>query len=815
MRNVRNAINFFLSAPFRSVYRILYRRLKRLLSAKNFIQQSKSSLAYEDALEYIETKLNEKKSYDLLIEKVEILIEILEFDKALQILNEDLMDYQSYEVHYMKAQCLQKLGQFSEEIEKSYKQALKLAPSEAKDSLAYLYFSYMWEAYPLNENLLKQITNFINNADDIQRELKSYGKIKLLSAAIHAEVGQMFPASKLRKEAKLKKAVDKNFMFLRYRERQRGDLKALNKKQYDYFEKLLGFQGELKKLILDANGDVCIVGNSPTLLGSGKGEEIDSHKLVIRFNSYNTEYPYSEDYGCKTDVWVRMPFHPYVKNRPEPGHKLIMFSGSNRYHRPYAEWDGVFELIEEGYPVEFFDAKSFYELQEKLGAPPTAGLMLCYSLYKMIGPLKKSNYYGFSYLQEVSGAYHYSDSNANSGKRHCWSSEAEVFSSLLSENEESLLVSRVMKSHIHNKEVLNERELSEVAKFYDYVITTSPGLSGYKIHGKYPLYISSLASENYVKFLDSAGSEGKDIEELDGVNPDSLLVLGFGRAKTGQAAVNLADAIGADFNLVEYGLISSMALPSEKQFNFSLILDDTGIFYDTTQPSQIENILYGDESINLQSNLSRATNLIKLAKEYNITKYNNSPDAEISYLDSLTNNILVIDQTENDNSILLGQCEEYSFEEMLVDALSKENSNVYLKLHPETVAGAKGGNLTTIEKYLNYPNLHLIDKQCNVLSLIKQVDEVYVMTSGVGLEALILGKPVTCFGFPFYAGWGLTLDKVQAANKRKPLTIEALVYATYFKYTSYFHPETQEPCNAEDVMEWIIFNKPLLPKIGV
>ena len=104
---------------------------------------------------------------------------------------------------------------------------------------------------------------------------------------------------------------------------------------------------------------------------------------------------------------------------------------------------------------------------------------------------------------------------------------------------------------------------------------------------------------------------------------------------------------------------------------------------------------------------------------------------------------------------------------MLKAALEKSNSEVYLKLHPETLAGEKGGNLTTIDKFKNYPNLNIIDKQCNIISLIKQVDEVFVMTSGVGLEALIVGKPVTCFGFPFYAGWGLTKDKVITNNKRK------------------------------------------------
>lgn len=144
---------------------------------------------------------------------------------------------------------------------------------------------------------------------------------------------------------------------------------------------------------------------------------------------------------------------------------------------------------------------------------------------------------------------------------------------------------------------------------------------------------------------------------------------------------------------------------------------------------------------------------------------------------------------------------------MLVSALDMENTDVYLKLHPETIAGAKGGNLTTIEKYKNRNNLHIIDMPANVISIIKQVDEVYVMTSGVGLEALILNKPVTCFGFPFYAGWGLTHDMIKTNNPRKKITLEALIYAVFVKYTHWFHPETKKTCEMETAIEWVINNK--------
>ena len=42
----------------------------------------------------------------------------------------------------------------------------------------------------------------------------------------------------------------------------------------------------------------------------------------------------------------------------------------------------------------------------------------------------------------------------------------------------------------------------------------------------------------------------------------------------------------------------------------------------------------------------------------------------------------------------------------------------------------------------------------------RPVDAVYVVTSTMGFEALLVGKPVTTFGVPWYAGWGVTDDRV-------------------------------------------------------
>src|SRR3546814_19135396 len=68
------------------------------------------------------------------------------------------------------------------------------------------------------------------------------------------------------------------------------------------------------------------------------------------------------------------------------------------------------------------------------------------------------------------------------------------------------------------------------------------------------------------------------------------------------------------------------------------------------------------------------------------------------------------------------------------------------------------------------------------------MDHVYVVTSTMGFEALLAGKPVTCFGLPWYAGWGPTDDR-QICNRRAATrSIDELFAAAYFHYTRYIVP---------------------------
>jgi capsular polysaccharide export protein len=85
------------------------------------------------------------------------------------------------------------------------------------------------------------------------------------------------------------------------------------------------------------------------------------------------------------------------------------------------------------------------------------------------------------------------------------------------------------------------------------------------------------------------------------------------------------------------------------------------------------------------------------------------------------------------------------------------------------------------------------------------VDEVHVNTSLAGFEALLRGRPVTTYGVPFYAGWGLTRDLGPVpARRTAQRTIDELVAAALVLYPRYLDPLTGLPCPAEIIVERLI-----------
>ena len=82
----------------------------------------------------------------------------------------------------------------------------------------------------------------------------------------------------------------------------------------------------------------------------------------------------------------------------------------------------------------------------------------------------------------------------------------------------------------------------------------------------------------------------------------------------------------------------------------------------------------------------------------------------------------------------------------------------------------------------------VLTRDVNPIALLEKIDKVYTKTSQMGFEALLLGKECVCFGMPFYAGWGLTDDRVECPRRKRKLTVSQVFAGAYILYSRYYNP---------------------------
>ncbi|EAI4352750.1 capsular polysaccharide biosynthesis protein [Campylobacter jejuni] len=280
------------------------------------------------------------------------------------------------------------------------------------------------------------------------------------------------------------------------------------------------------------------------------------------------------------------------------------------------------------------------------------------------------------------------------------------------------------------------------------------------------------------------------------INKDDLF-FGWGRKKSGLKAMNLAKKYKAKFILLEDGFIRSLNLGVENSPSFSMVKDDIGIYYDATMPSKLENLLniyeFKDEEI------KQAKKAIELIKKYKISKYNNNLDIPDDYFQKDEKRVLIITQTANDASLEFGLAKDFKTLDMIKDAI-KENpkSKIYIKIHPDVLSGKKQSDL----------DINSLPKECilitenfNPIALLEFFDKVYTKTSGMGFEALMQECECICYGMPFYAGWGLTKDKLECKRRMQKRSLEEVFYVAYILYSEYFNPYLNQKSNIFDTIQ--------------
>lgn len=239
---------------------------------------------------------------------------------------------------------------------------------------------------------------------------------------------------------------------------------------------------------------------------------------------------------------------------------------------------------------------------------------------------------------------------------------------------------------------------------------------------------------------------------------------------------------------LEDGFLRSVH-PGGKPPAVSLIIDDVGIYYDASAPSRLEQLIAEGAG-----DVERARRGIAVLRAARLSKYNHALDMS----DTPRGHVLVVDQTQGDASVTWGGASGTSFHRMLQAARAEHpDDQIIIKRHPETASGAKGGYFTADRR----GDAEIVASVVNPWDLIEGAKAVYTVSSQLGFEAMMAGKPVRCFGAPFYAGWGATGDEVKVDRRQARRSVEQIFAAAYLDYPVYFDPWRGGPTEFEIAVE--------------
>lgn len=231
---------------------------------------------------------------------------------------------------------------------------------------------------------------------------------------------------------------------------------------------------------------------------------------------------------------------------------------------------------------------------------------------------------------------------------------------------------------------------------------------------------------------------------------------------------------------IEDGFLRSVGLGVDLVKPMSWVIDKRGMHYNATSPSDLEYIL--STGVWSKEELRRASRLRERIVDLGLTKYNTG---KYSWQRPVERQlvILVPGQVESDASLAYGAPGICTNMELL-QAVRLANPQAYLvyKPHPDVLAGMRLGK-EGLEEALHWCNEVVTDVAMG--DLLQLVDQVHVLTSLAGFEALIRDKKVVCYGQPFYSGWGLTFDINANARRNRKLSLDELVAGALIEYPLY------------------------------
>lgn len=269
----------------------------------------------------------------------------------------------------------------------------------------------------------------------------------------------------------------------------------------------------------------------------------------------------------------------------------------------------------------------------------------------------------------------------------------------------------------------------------------------------------------------------------------------WGASPTAWRGERAAARAGAPLLRIEDAFLRSIRPGRMGDAALGLILDPAGVHFDPARPSRIEQILTSDPLDN-SNLLARARTGIERIRFHHLSKYQLRdpalPPPPPGY-------VLVIDQTRGDAALRASGATQATFDEMLVAAREAHpQARILIKTHPETAQGLRPGHYGPQHES---PGVALLTAPHSPWHVLEGAIAVYTVSSQMGFEAILAGHKPQVWGQPFYAGWGLTVDRTPPPRRGRRLTRAQLFAAAMILAPTWYDPCRDRLCSFEAALD--------------
>jgi hypothetical protein len=234
----------------------------------------------------------------------------------------------------------------------------------------------------------------------------------------------------------------------------------------------------------------------------------------------------------------------------------------------------------------------------------------------------------------------------------------------------------------------------------------------------------------------------------------------------------------------------------------TLVLDDVAPYFDAHTETRLVQWLNG--AVELAPDEAIRASALREAIVAAGPFAGGSLAADAGRRDGGPRRILVIDQPLSDRSVALAGATDATFAAMLAEAAASADE-VLVWREPGERRGT-GTFLADLRPGLDRTSalaarqVRVLGGEAELRDLAPTLAAVACVTADRGFEAALAGLPVVCHAPSWFAGWGVTTDRVTVPFRRRTRTIEALLHAIAVRHARSVDPVTGAPCPIERVI---------------